>query len=53
MSNPSHLPACPECFLENTYPVGDSYVGPASDHEVDCKTDPGDFMLKAEFMKKA
>ncbi|MBY0464935.1 MAG: alkylphosphonate utilization protein [Burkholderiales bacterium] len=25
----------------------------AGDHEVDCKTDPGAFMLKAEFLKKA
>ncbi|HEX5697977.1 MAG TPA: zinc ribbon domain-containing protein YjdM [Rhodoferax sp.] len=25
----------------------------AGDHEVDCKTDQGAFMLKAEFMKKA
>lgn len=25
----------------------------AGDHEVDCKTDQGGFMLKAEFMKKA
>ena len=24
----------------------------AGDHEVDCKTDQGAFMLKAEFMKK-
>ena len=27
--------------------------GGAGDHEVDCKTDQGAFMLKAEFMKKA
>jgi protein PhnA len=25
----------------------------AGDHEVDCKTDQGGFMLKAEFLKKA
>lgn len=25
----------------------------AGDHEVDCKTDQGAFMLKAEFLKKA
>jgi len=25
----------------------------AGDHEVDCKTDLGAFMLKAEFLKKA
>jgi protein PhnA len=25
----------------------------AGDHEVDCKTEQGAFMLKAEFMKKA
>ena len=25
----------------------------SGDHEVDCKTDQGAFMLKAEFMKKA
>lgn len=112
-----HLPACPQCTLENTYPDGDNYVCPdcgfewpqaaataeeavsnvikdsngnplaegdtvilikdlkvkgssivlkkgtkikgirlpdgAGDHEVDCKTEQGAFMLKAEFMKKA
>lgn len=118
MSNPSHLPACPQCTLENTYPDGGNYVCPdcghewpmtaaaeagdevggvikdangnpltdgdtvilikdlkvkgssivlkkgtkikgirlpdgAGDHEVDCKTDQGAFMLKAAFMKKA
>ncbi len=114
----SHLPACPQCTLENTYPDGASLVCPdcgfewpaaletavaeaaaeavkdahgqvlssgdsvilikdlkvkgssivlkkgtkikgirlpegAGDHEVDCKTDQGAFMLKAEFLKKA
>ncbi len=114
----SHLPACPQCTLENTYADGDRHVCPdcgfewplaaasdageeaggpvkdangnpladgdtvilikdlkvkgssivlkkgtkikgirlpegAGDHEVDCKTDQGAFMLKAEFMKKA
>jgi protein PhnA len=118
MSNPSNLPACPQCTLENTYPDGSNYVCPdcghewpmtasaevgddsggvikdangnpladgdtvilikdlkvkgssivlkkgtkikgirlpdgAGDHEVDCKTDQGAFMLKAAFMKKA
>lgn len=112
-----HLPACPQCTLENTYPDGGNYVCPdcgfewpqtaaaaeeavanvikdsngnplaegdtvilikdlkvkgssivlkkgtkikgirlpdgAGDHEVDCKTEQGAFMLKAEFMKKA
>lgn len=113
-----HLPACPQCTLENTYPDGDNFVCPdcgfewprvaapgageeasgpvkdangnpladgdtvilikdlkvkgssivlkkgtkikgirlpegAGDHEVDCKTEQGAFMLKAEFMKKA
>lgn len=43
----SQLPSCPQCTLENTYPDG------AGDHEVDCKTEQGAFMLKAEFMKKA
>ncbi|MBA3058177.1 MAG: PhnA domain-containing protein [Gammaproteobacteria bacterium] len=47
MSTAANLPACPQCTLENTYPDG------AGDHEVDCKTDQGAFMLKAEFLKKA
>lgn len=112
-------PACPQCGLENTYPVGANYICPdcsfewsstdqaeeigaetdgvirdvngnaltdgdavilikdlkvkgssivlkkgtkvksirlpqgAGDHEVDCKTDQGGFMLKACFLKKA
>lgn len=44
MSNP---PTCPQCTLESIYPDG------AGDHEVDCKTDQGALMLKAEFMKKS
>jgi protein PhnA len=112
----SHIPACPQCTLENTYPDADNYVcadcgfewprqevasddsddtvvkdsngtvlldGDAvvlikdlkvkgtstvlkqgskvksirlvagGDHEVDCRMDAGNFMLKACFLKKA
>ena len=38
-------PQCPQCGLENTYPD--------ADHEVDCKMDAGNFMLKACFLHKA
>ena len=54
---------CPDCTHEwpmaadaDTEAEADTVVRDSNgtgDHEVDCKTDQGAFMLKAEFLKKA
>ncbi|HAT39993.1 MAG TPA: hypothetical protein DCW35_09485 [Polynucleobacter sp.] len=36
-----HLPKCPACQEDMSYPDGTNYVCAQCDHEVDCKTEAG------------